>query len=205
VKNVLAVVRSIANRTMEASETIEEFAAHFEGRIRALARTQSVLSRHATGEIELEEIVREELLSHACHDGEQIEVVGPPIRLRQKAAEVMALALHELSTNAVKYGALAVQTGRISVKWRTMNTSEGLRLSLLWRESGVPLIDSTPSRTGFGRDLIERGLPYDLGAATALEFAPGGVRCLIELPIPEGSLLVEASEPDPVTGQGGAA
>ncbi|HTI67266.1 MAG TPA: CheR family methyltransferase [Caulobacteraceae bacterium] len=194
VKNILAVVRSIANRTLDTSETLEEFAAHFDGRLRALARTQGVLSRHAEGEIELEEIVREELLSHAVHDDDQIEVSGPPIRLRQKAAEIMALALHELTTNAVKYGALASQAGHIAVTWRTTLTKEGRRLSLQWRESGVPLVDSAPSRTGFGRDLIERGLPYDLGAATLLEFSPGGIRCLIELPIPEDALVVEDAD-----------
>jgi two-component system CheB/CheR fusion protein len=182
-KNILAVIRSMANRTLETSANLEDFGAHFEGRLSALARTQAVLTRRVGGQIDLEEIVREELLSHAARDDEQVEIDGPPIQLRESAAEILTLALHELATNAVKYGALAVRTGRLSVKWRVMNTSDGRRLSLFWRESGVALVDPSPSRTGFGRDLIERGLPYDLGATTSLEFAPGGVICVIETPL----------------------
>jgi hypothetical protein len=79
------------------------------------------------------------------------------------------------------------------VTWRVVNTSQGPRLSLEWRESGVRALDLRPGRSGFGRDLIERGLPYELGATTALEFERGGVRALVELPI--SSSVAEASEP----------
>ena len=75
-----------------------------------------------------------------------------------------------------------------------MNTSEGRRLSLEWRESGVPALNSRPSRTGFGRDLIEEGLPYDLGAVTSLNFGPGGVRCTVELPLSERVVALEGAE-----------
>jgi two-component system CheB/CheR fusion protein len=184
VKNILAVVRSITTRTLEASNGLEDFAAHFDGRLGALARTQSVLARQAGEEIDLDEIVREELLSHAARENEQIVVGGPQVLLQQKAAETFSLAVHELATNAVKYGALSMPSGRVSVTWRVMNTSAGPKLLFEWRESGVPVVDPQPGRTGFGRDLIERGLPYDLpGAATALSFAPGGLQCVIELPL----------------------
>lgn len=183
VKNILAVVRSIASRTLETTEDLDDFSAHFDGRLRALARTQNVLTRTATGRIDLDELVREELLTHAPQEPGQIEIAGPEIRLRDRAAEIFALALHELATNAVKYGALAQPKGHIAVTWRVLKTSAGERLSLEWRESGVPALDPEPTRHGFGRDLIERGLPYELGAATSLEFLPGGVRCTIELPL----------------------
>src|SRR5204863_3732312 len=133
--------------------------------------------------IDLEELVSEELLTHSLQGEGQIEISGPEISLRDRAAEIFALALHELATNAVKYGALAQPRGHISVTWRVLNTAAGGRLSLEWRESGVPALDPSPARRGFGRDLIERGLPYELGAATSLEFHPGGVRCTIELPL----------------------
>jgi two-component system CheB/CheR fusion protein len=183
VKNILAVVRSIASRTLETTTDLEDFSAHFDGRLRALARTQNVLTRTATGRIDLDELVREELLTHAAHGEGQVEIVGPEISLRDRAAEIFALALHELATNAVKYGALSQPKGRVSVTWRVLQTGAGGRLSLEWRESGVPALDPAPARHGFGRDLIERGLPYELGAATSLEFLPGGVRCTIELPL----------------------
>jgi two-component sensor histidine kinase len=184
VKNILAVVRSIAARTQETSPDLESFAAHFDGRLGALSRTQSVLARNVAGRIDLEELVRDELLSHAAHDEDQIDVEGPPVRLRDRAADIFALALHELATNAVKYGALSSPKGRVTVRWRILNTSAGARLTLDWRESGVAVLDSQPRRRGFGRELLEQGLPYELGAATSLEFAPGGIRCTIEIPVP---------------------
>jgi two-component system CheB/CheR fusion protein len=150
-----------------------------------MSRTQGVLTRTGEGRIDLEELVREELLTHAAHEGEQVEISGPAIALKERAAEVFALALHELATNAVKYGALAQENGRVAISWRVLQTAQGGRLSLDWRETGVPALDPKPSRTGFGRDLIERGLPYELGAATSLEFLPGGVRCTVELPLDE--------------------
>jgi two-component system CheB/CheR fusion protein len=184
VKNILSVVRSISSRTLESSDGLEDFAAHFDGRIRALARTQAVLARQVEASVELDEMVREEMVSHAAHDGQQVEIHGPPVRLRQKAAETFSLALHELATNAVKYGALSSPAGRVSVGWRVLNSSAGPKLTFEWRETGVSVVDPAPSRTGFGRDLIERGLPYDLpGAATAISFAPGGLQCVIELPL----------------------
>lgn len=183
VKNILAVVRSIASRTLENTDDLEDFSAHFDGRLRALARTQNVLTRTVTGRIDLGELVSEELLSHGAQEESQIEIDGPEIGLRDRAAEIFALALHELATNAVKYGALAQPRGHIAVTWRVTHAAGRGRLSLEWRETGVPAIDPAPARRGFGRDLIERGLPYELGAATAMEFLPGGVRCTIDLPL----------------------
>jgi two-component system CheB/CheR fusion protein len=191
VKNILAVVRSIASRTVESSQDLTEFSSHFVGRLSALARTQSALARRGVEGVELEDLVREELVSHTAREGEQVEISGPRVQLKEKAAEVFTLALHELATNAVKYGALASSKGMITVGWRLMNTSEGRRLSLEWRESGVPLLDSKPQHRGFGRDLLERGLPYDLGAQTGLEFAPGGVRCTVEVPLSARVIEIE--------------
>jgi two-component system CheB/CheR fusion protein len=183
VKNILAVVRSIASRTVESSQDLADFSSHFSGRLSALARTQSTLARHGVQGLELEDLVREELISHIARDVGQVEISGPRVRLKEKAAEVFALALHELATNAVKYGALATSKGRVAVSWRLKTADDGPRLALEWQESGVPLLDSTPSYRGFGRDLIERGLSYDLGAQTGLDFAPGGVRCTVEVPL----------------------
>jgi len=194
VRNILAVVRSVASRTAETSADLEDFASHFDGRLDTLARTQNVLTRSTTATVELEELVRDELLALALLDDSQIAVNGPPVRLRQRAAEVFALALHELATNALKYGALSTPKGRLSVEWRVFNTSAGQRLSLDWRESGVKVLDAMPQRVGFGRDLIERGLPFELGAATSLEFGRGGVRAAIEVPVTEEFGVLEETD-----------
>jgi two-component system CheB/CheR fusion protein len=189
VRNILAVVRSLAARTAASSETLEDFASHFDGRLTTLSRTQNVFARTGDVTVDLEEMVRDELLALAASDEEQVEISGPSIQLREQAAETFALALHELATNAVKYGALATPNGKVSIHWRLLNTKGGQRLALEWRESGVTAVDLKPGRSGFGRELIERGLPYELGAATSLTFEPGGVRALIELPMNEDTAV----------------
>jgi two-component system, chemotaxis family, CheB/CheR fusion protein len=185
VKNILAVVRSIFTRSIGEDGLVDAGAEHFRGRLDALARTQNVLARTPAGGIDLEELVRDELTCHGSRYGDQVHIHGPSIRLRQKAAEALGLAVHELATNAAKYGALANETGKIDVTWRLYESSSGPRLAWRWTETGVTLIDPAPSRVGFGRELIEQGLPYQLGASTALEFARGGVNCVIELPLSE--------------------
>jgi two-component system, chemotaxis family, CheB/CheR fusion protein len=182
VRNILGVVRSIVGRTVRSATSIDELAGHLDGRLDTLARTQVVFARFGDASVGLEEMVRDEMLSVAARE-ERITVEGPPLRLRREAAETFALALHELTTNAVKYGALARADGRVSVRWRIVHGGAGARLLLEWQESGVPAVDMTPARSGFGRELIERGLPYELGATTELQFGRGGVRALIEVPL----------------------
>ena len=95
------------------------------------------------------------------------------------------MALHELATNAFKYGAFSKLTGKLTVSWRINEEENERRLVLEWRETGVP-ITKKPERRGFGREILERGLVYELSAKTNLEFANDGLRCVIDLPIPEG-------------------
>jgi two-component system CheB/CheR fusion protein len=199
VKNILAVVRSLTVRSLDTSETLEEFGERFSGRIDALARTQGVLANRGAAGVQLGEVVQDELAASLAEDGGQVEIGGPPVLLKDKAAEAFALAIHELATNALKYGALSTPTGRLSVHWRIMNTSGGGRLALEWRERGMQLPETRPSRTGFGRRLIERGLPYDLEAVTSLEFTPEGVRCTVELPL--GPRVIALAE-DEMAGPG---
>ena len=188
IKNILAVVRSVLTRTLESSSDLDHFATHLAGRIEALARTQSVAARTAEGCVMLEELVYQEFAAHGGQDERQIAVEGPPVRLSTKIADSLGLAIHELTTNSIKYGALAVPSGRVRVHWRVEAADAGgCRLTWEWKESGVPLTDLTPKRRGFGRELIEQGLPYETGATTAMEFRPGGVRCVLSLTLP-GSL-----------------
>lgn len=194
-RNTLAVVRSVAGRTLETSASLDDFSAHFDGRLGALGRTQAMVGRLGEDDVDLEELVREELLAQAVDEEQQLSISGPPISLRRKPAEVLGMALHELSMNAVKYGALASSGGKVAVSWRVFIVGGAPTLSIEWSESGVPAIDSSPTHHGYGRDLIERVLPSELKAATTLEFRPGGVRCALNLPLPgNGSERVDALE-----------
>jgi two-component system CheB/CheR fusion protein len=195
VRNILGVVRSLVSRTVRSATSLEDLAAALDGRLDTLARTQSVFTRADVSTVDLEDLVRDELVSVAARE-EQLAIEGPRIRLRREAAETFALALHELTTNGVKYGALVEPAGRLSVTWRLLNTPNGPRLSLEWRESGVRALDVRPKRSGFGRELIERGLPYELGASTSLEFVQGGVRATIEVPLTDKIADLDGSEKD---------
>ena len=194
VKNILAVVRSITRRSLEGADNLKDLREQLGGRMDALARTQGLLANRGVDGVRLDELVRDELAASGEPDGTVAEIEGPAILLKDKAAEAFALALHELATNAVKHGALSAAGGRLSVRWRILNTDPIRRLILEWVEQDVAMPVSPPTRSGFGRRLIERGLPYDLGATTMFEFRPDGVRCTVELPVSPRVVAVEASQ-----------
>jgi two-component system CheB/CheR fusion protein len=191
VRNTLAVVRSIARRTAETSDSVEDYAMHLDGRLNAFARTQAMVTRNPAAGVDLEYLVAEELVSYHAHEGEQVTIGGPPVRLQPKAAETFALAVHELATNAVKYGALSGSNGRVSVTWTVHNGAGARHLGFEWAESGVALPAAAPRRRGFGAELLERTLAYELGAKTALDFAVDGLRCRIDLPLTPRIALTE--------------
>ena len=186
VRNVLGLVRSLVRRTAETSASAEDYAAHLEGRISALARTQAFAIRQPRDGVSLEELVDAELIAHAAREG-NVKTAGPSIRLRPKAAETLGLALHELTTNAVKFGALSVPEGHLTITWRKELDREDPCVRLEWVEEGVPLRPVT--HHGFGRDLIERTVPYELRGASRLAFEPDGVRCLIDLPLTRDNVV----------------
>jgi two-component system CheB/CheR fusion protein len=183
VRNTLSVVRSIARRTAETSDTIEDYAMHLEGRLDAFTRVQAAVSRNPIGGLDLEMLIADELLAAAAREGEQVgRIRGPKVRLQAKAAETLALAIHELATNAVKYGALSRRGGSVQVAWNIEAPSDGPRLKIQWRETGVRPNGERPARRGFGTEMIERTLVYELGAETSLDFGGGGLHCIITLP-----------------------
>ena len=194
VRNTLAVVRAIASRTGDTSDSVEEFTAHLEGRLNALGRTQMVLTRSSRHGVDLESMVREELLAQAASDG-QIEVGGPEIRLSAKAAEVLTLAVHELATNAIKYGALSESSGRIAVQWSSHEEDGEQWLRLLWTESGVRVATAAPRREGMGTELVTARVPYELGGRGSLDLRPGGVRAEIAFPLRLGESILQTDAP----------
>lgn len=184
-RNLLAVVQSIATQTIRTSPSVEAFGREFAGRLRSLSRVQSVLVSADHGDIDLRSLVTAELEAHAEHGvaAGKIRIDGPAVALPAISAQAFGLALHELATNAVKYGAIAQPAGRLSVTWQ-VETAEQPRVVLHWHETGVRMPPSdAASRRGYGTELIERALPYQLRAETRLEFQPDGVFCAIAVPL----------------------
>jgi PAS domain S-box-containing protein len=180
-RNLLGVIRSVARRTAETSDDLESFLTHFDGRLSAIARTQTALTRNQAVSASLDAVVLEEFLAAA--GAEQVTLDGPEVQLSGKVAESISLAVHELVTNALKYGALTTPKGHVYVTWEVSERDGRPVLALDWRETGVGVIDVQPRRIGFGRRLLEKALPYELGALTTLRFAPGGLRASIEVPL----------------------
>jgi PAS domain S-box-containing protein len=190
-RNLLSVVQSIANQTIRSSSSLEAFGTQFGSRLRALSRVQSLLARVEDQVIDLHALVTAELAAHSEGDAHssKIKVGGPTVALPPTAAQALGLAIHELATNAVKYGALAQPTGKLEVTWELKARKPTAEVALQWRESGVSMpAVGPPRRKGYGSELIERALPYQLSAKTQLEFGSDGVRCAIVVPVPTESM-----------------
>lgn len=187
-RNLLAVVQAVMLQTLETSDSLDDFGRRFADRLAALGRAQGLLARGDGHAVTLGDLVRLELAAHGAEpNGERMSLDGPAVELPRRTVQTLALAVHELATNAVKYGALSTPSGRLSVSWAVGNESggSGRRLVLDWRENGVLTLAgrAEPRRRGYGRELIEEALPYELDAATRLDFTEEGVRCEIELPL----------------------
>jgi PAS domain S-box-containing protein len=190
-RNLLSVVQSIANHTIRSSSSLEAFGTQFGSRLRALSRVQSLLARVEDQVIDLHALVTAELAAHSEGDvqSSKIKVGGPTVALPPTAAQALGLAIHELATNAVKYGALSQPTGKLEVTWELKARKPTAEVALQWRESGVSMPTvGPPKRKGYGSELIERALPYQLSAKTQLEFGSDGVRCAIVVPVPTESM-----------------
>jgi len=178
VKNTLSVVQSIAQQTFRDTVTMLEARRAFEGRLMALSIAHNLLTQLSWEHASLEQIVR--VILNVTEDSSgRIRVSGPTVLLPPKDALALTMALHELCTNAMKYGALSNAEGRVDVEW---NRAEGPRLTLAWRESGGPIV-SPPRRKGFGSRLLERSLASDLDGKVRLDFEPSGLVCRIDAPL----------------------
>lgn len=194
VRNTLAIVRSIARRTAASSDTVDEYAAHVDGRVNALARTQAAVTRDPLAGVPLDELIGEELLAYGAREGGQVTLSGPSLRLKPKPAESMGLAIHELATNSVKYGALSIEEGEIAVTWSVEHgDGDGApRLRFDWRERSPAITGDPPRRRGFGTELLERTLAYELKAKTALDFTPGQFHCTVAFAL-KGQVVTPAA------------
>lgn len=177
VKNSLAIVQSLAHQSFHSSTPPAEAIRSFEGRLEALATAHNLLTRRNWDSASIEEVVATALAAFCTED--RCEISGPDVRISPQTAVSLALALHELGTNAAKYGALSNSGGHVRVCWTTAED----RLELSWREEGGPRV-TAPSKRGFGTRMIERTLSAEFGGKVELEFAPEGVRCTVVAPIP---------------------
>lgn len=206
VRNIMAVIRSIASRSSERAPSVEAYAEALAGRLLALARVQALLTRAANLSVDLHHIVEDEVGAQAEHRG-QYEIMGPDVRVSPKAAEVLTLAIHELSTNAVKYGALSVPDGKVTVCWNMIDKRGLAWLSLDWKEAGAPgRTGPDPSNhrpKGFGTELIEGRIPYELAGISKLTIGPDGACCHLEFPLRDADSVLETDAPRPATVFGG--
>jgi PAS domain S-box-containing protein len=207
VRNIMAIIRAIAARSGERAGSVEEYAEVLAGRLLALSRVQALLTRSGNASVGLRGIVVDEVGVQAQHEG-QYEIEGPKVEISPKAAEVLTLAIHELSTNALKYGALSVPHGKVTVRWAVADKEGTPWLSLDWREEGAPERPASepdkPRRKGFGSELIEGRIPYELKGRGKLVIPPGGAQCHLEFPLQSGASVLETGAPQRATVFGGA-
>jgi PAS domain S-box-containing protein len=186
-RNLMAVVQSIAHQTLDNVDSLADFEDRFNRRLEALSRAQSLLSRADNEPITLHALLVTEFEALGLDAvGSKIDLFGgPEAPLRKSAVEMFALAIHELLTNAIKYGAFASETGSLSVTWRIEGMLSDQRLVLEWIERGIASSPQAPDarRSGYGRTLIEEALPYSLSAVTKFELDSDGLRCRIGLPL----------------------
>ncbi len=181
-KNLLAVIQAMARQTARYAGTTESFLERFGARLQALAMSHDLLVQESWYGASLHELVKSQLGHYLDRLGSQIKVDGPPILLKPEAAQGLGLALHELATNASKYGALSAPKGQVTILWTRMPGAEGHGLELVWQELGGPTVTSQSQR-GFGLMVIERNLARSLDAQVTLTFDPAGVRCTIIIPV----------------------
>jgi PAS domain S-box-containing protein len=174
VKNTLANVLAIIAQTLRGTETPPDVEEKLTARVLSLAQAHEILVRSNWSGASLSELVREAVGVHSRDGDERINVAGPDVQVGPRVAVSLSLALHELGTNAVKYGALSTELGTLVVSWDVAATVSGDRLSLRWAESGGPPV-VPPVRRGFGTRLLERGLGPDLGGTARLSFDPAGL------------------------------
>ena len=179
VKNNLATVQSIAAQTARHAPDLKSFQKTYEARLIALSRTHDVLTRTAWESADLRELVDSEL---QLYGGNRVSLDGGAVRLNANEALSLGLVLHELATNAAKYGALSGDTGGVRVCWRTEGRDGNRRLKLVWSEHGGPHVQA-PTRRGFGSRLIERSVTGELGGDVRLEYRGEGLKCEIETPL----------------------
>jgi two-component sensor histidine kinase len=188
VKNTLATVQAVVGATARSTTNIDDFYEAFVGRIISLANTHSLLTEAVWQTASLTEILDKELSPYYDDTGVRISIEGPLVELPSEAAVPIGMAIHELTTNAVKYGALSVASGQVAVWWTSEPEDESIRLKLTWTERNGPPV-SPPTRQGFGSRLLHRVLSTQLNAHVTMDFDKEGLRVSLDLVLKQGGFL----------------
>jgi len=198
VKNMLTVVVSLAAQTLRRSATLEEFSESFMGRVQALTASYTLLSGQNWLSVSLQDLLTEETRPYAAPDHNNIVMDGPPVRLAAAGVLAIGMAIHELATNAIKYGALSVREGIVTINWRFEYIGGEKQLVLDWVEANGPVVQPQGTR-GFGTMLVERGLAHELSGKARIDFAPQGVRATLRAPVGAAVAVGPGFKPASVT------
>ena len=180
-KNLLAVIQAMARQTARHAGSIDNFVEIFSARLQALSKSHDLLVQESWYGASLNDMVRSQLGHHLDRENSQFTIQGPSLFLKPEAAQNIGLAIHELSTNAAKYGALSVPTGHVDILWTRRTPEAGGGFELSWHERGGPVV-SKPEGRGFGSLVIERNLARALDGKVELDFAPSGLICTVSVP-----------------------
>jgi two-component sensor histidine kinase len=183
VKNTLATIQSMARLTLRGPAIDPQTREVFEDRLMALSRTHDVLTRESWEGADLRDVIDEAVAPHCGSGGDRFRLAGPTLRLPPKAALAFAMALHELCTNAAKYGALRGEAGTVAITWRVDDRARPPRLDLRWEERDGPAV-TPPDHQAFGTLLVKRMLAMELRGQVELDFRPEGLVCRVSAPVP---------------------
>jgi two-component sensor histidine kinase len=174
-------------QTRRTARDLDAFTRAFQGRLLALNRAHELLTREIGTGVLLRDLVAESIAAYEAKPSARFSLDGPSIRLGSEISVTLAMALHELATNALKYGALSNGDGRVDVRWRVEgDATDSQQMRMEWTERGGPAV-TPPTRRGFGSDLIERGLARQFGGSAILDFRSTGLHCRISAPLPSGA------------------
>ncbi|WP_181708387.1 HWE histidine kinase domain-containing protein [Chthonobacter rhizosphaerae] len=202
VKNTLATIQALARQSSRGATDLEEYVRQFEMRLRSMALTHSLLTKNRWLGADLRQLLKEELAAYGDESSGRYRLDGANLALRPKATISLGLAVHELATNAAKYGAFSLPDGHVSVRWSIDGGPAEPMLTITWTETGGPTVGERPKRRGFGMTLIERTLALDVSGRAELRFEPKGLVCIVQIP------ASEVIDPEPAavaTGHGHAA
>lgn len=187
VKNILSVVQAMAYKTIRSSDSLAGFNDAFLGRLRALALAHDILTQTHWAGTNLDDLIAAILKPHRPVDDDRIAIDGRAVRLSARATVPLSMILHELTTNAIKYGALSTPTGRIDITWK-LDDRDDQSVELIWKERGGPKVERRAA-SGFGTALIDRVVGADLGGSSHIDFDPAGICCTVRFRLPGESRI----------------
>ena len=194
VRNILNLIRSLINQSRGDARSVSDFTQVVGGRIHALARAHDQVTQERWSPASLHDLIRTEAEAYLAGKADRVAVAGPEALLEPTAFTVLALVIHEMMTNAVKYGALSDSSGRIAVD---VSVEEDGAVLLTWRESGGPAISATPTRRGFGSTIIDRSIPFELKGQAEVHYETGGLRAAFRIPERYVAEVVEGGRQEP--------